>query len=85
MSTYYSETTSKRPYSFLKIDMMKAYNRVEGSYLHGCLCKMGFATPWIKFVMRCVMEVRYAVKVNGEFTQPVIPTGGVGKGDSISP
>jgi hypothetical protein len=76
---------AKRPYFALKIDMMKAYDRVEWSYLYGYLCKLGFAPAWITTVMRCVMEVRYAVKVNGELTQPVIPTRGIRQGDPISP
>jgi hypothetical protein len=45
---------SKRPFFALKIDMMKAYDRVESNYLHGCLCKLGFNSSWIQSVMRCV-------------------------------
>jgi hypothetical protein len=35
--------------------------------------------------MRCVTEVRYAVKVNGELIKPIIPTLGIRQGDPISP
>jgi hypothetical protein len=52
---------AKCPYFALKIDMMKAYDRVEWEYLRGCLCKLGFAPEWINTVMRCVTNVRYAV------------------------
>jgi hypothetical protein len=76
---------SKRPYFALKIDMTKAYDRVEWTYLHGCLSRLGFAPEWINTVMRCVTSGRYAVRVNRELTNPVIPTRGIRQGDPISP
>jgi hypothetical protein len=76
---------SKRPFFALKIDMMKAYDRVEWNYLYGCLCKLGFDPGWIQSVMRCVTCVRYVVRVNGELTEPVIPSRGIRQGDPISP
>jgi hypothetical protein len=55
---------NKRPFFALKIDMMKAYDRIKWAFLHGCLQNLGFAPSWIASVMRCVTNARYAVKVN---------------------
>jgi hypothetical protein len=65
--------------------MMKAYDRVEWDYLHGCLSKLGFVPEWIISVRRCVTCVRYAVRVNGELTDPIVPSRGIRQGDPISP
>jgi hypothetical protein len=65
--------------------MMKAYDRVEWDYLHGCLGKLGFAPSWILSVMRCVTCVHYVVRVNGELTEPVLPSRGIPQGDPVSP
>jgi hypothetical protein len=58
----------------LKIDMMKAYDRVEWNYLQGVIQKLGFAWSWISSVMCCVSSVRYSVKVNGDISQSFTPT-----------
>ena len=43
----------------------------------GVLAKLGFNASWINTVMRCVTSVRYAAKVNGNLTDPFIPTRGI--------
>jgi hypothetical protein len=80
-----SEDKNLNAFFSLKIDMMKAYDRVEWKYLEGVMNNMGFSDDWIKTVMRCVTNMQYAIKINGELSQPFVPTKGQRQGDPISP
>ena len=49
----------------LKLDMSKAYDRVEWVCLKKIMEKLGFVDKWRCLVMKCVTSVNYAIKVNG--------------------
>jgi hypothetical protein len=76
---------SNTPFFALEIDTMKAYDRVEWRYLGGVMAKLGFSSKWITTVMRCVTNVKYVVRINGELSQAFIPSRGLRQGDPISP
>lgn len=44
-----------------KLDMAKAYDRVEWNYLQGIMRKLGFAESFVQTVMRCVCSVSFSV------------------------
>jgi hypothetical protein len=69
----------------VKLDMMKAYNRVEWEYLRGIMQKLGFANQWIALIMQCVSSISMEVELNGELLQFFTPTRGIRQGDPISP
>ena len=38
----------------LKIDMTKAYDKLEWKFIKDMMEKLGFNTRWVEFVMQCV-------------------------------
>ena len=79
------ELYTNEPIYIVKIDMSKAYNRVEWRFLEAVMGKMRFVPGWIKLIMMCVTLANYVVLVNGIPTGKIIPTRGIRQGNSISP
>lgn len=68
----------------IKLDISKAYDRVEWAYLEDMMRRLGFRERWINLMMMCVNTVSYSVLVNKEPNGRIFPTRGLRQGDSIS-
>jgi hypothetical protein len=53
----------------IKLDMSKAYDRVEWPFLDKIMRKLGFDAKWVDLVMKCVTTVNYKVKLNGDYSK----------------
>jgi hypothetical protein len=69
----------------VKLDMHKAYDRVEWIFLENMMRRLGFEERWISLMMACVSSVRYQVRFNSDETDMFTPTRGLRQGGPLSP
>jgi hypothetical protein len=85
LHTMHSRMWGKVGYMALKLDMSKAYDRVEWRFLEVVMEKLGFDLKWIRWIMQCITTVQYSVVVNGIPVGEISPSRGIRQGDPISP
>ena len=71
------KTQRKEGVAALKMDMSKAYDRVEWVFLRKMMEQLGFSSIWISLVMMCVKSVRYKILHDGTEVSPIIPERGL--------
>jgi hypothetical protein len=69
----------------IKLDMAKAYDRVEWRYLETIMRTLGFPEAWCTLVMKCVKSISFSVSVNGVFSDSFKLSRGIWQGDPILP
>ena len=75
----------KRQLFVIKVDLKKAYNRLNWKFIQSNLKLIGMIDPLINLIMKCIISTTLNVIWNGYKTKYFNPIKGVLQGDLLSP
>ncbi|KAL5827063.1 hypothetical protein ACOSQ4_018860 [Xanthoceras sorbifolium] len=75
----------KKGYAAIKLDMSKAYDRVEWGFLTIIIERLGFPSHFRALVMDCVSTSKLSFLVNGKSVGQILPKKGLRQGCPLSP
>ena len=77
--------TGRVGWMMVKVDLEKAYDRLEWSFIYETLCLVGIDDKLCSAIMSCITTSSFQVLWNGEGSNTFRPKRGIRQGDPISP
>lgn len=72
-------------YMALKIDLEKAYDKLEWNFIQKTLEQIKFPPEFINWIKLCIKTVQYELSINGHISGRWLPQRGIRQGDPLSP
>jgi hypothetical protein len=76
---------SKLGFFAIKVDLSKAYDRINWNFLYKVLVEVGIPEKMVNVIMHCVTSVKSNVLWNGTRSEYFSPQCGIRQGDPMSP
>ncbi|OMP05267.1 reverse transcriptase [Corchorus capsularis] len=81
----FNKKSGKNGDMIIKLDLEKAYDRLEWNFIRNALMFFNFPPDLIQLIMNCISSVNLFMIVNGEKTDSFQPSRGIRQGDPLSP
>ncbi|XP_021770231.1 uncharacterized protein LOC110734397 [Chenopodium quinoa] len=73
------------PRCMIKVDLKKAYDSIEWSFLKAVMFELGFSSVFVNWIMVCISTVSFSILINGSPSVPFKAQKGLRQGDPMSP